>query len=112
MSPEKEKSSPGTRATGKEKASGSPSRASRSTSAPPGYAEPEQARTLVEGLPGRVVERPAEHLEPRAVGDGEDERVPAAREEARERRLERLRLEVERRDVRAEVVDGDEVETS
>ena len=77
-----------------------------------GVAEPEQPCALVEGLPGRVVERPAQDLEARTVGDGEDERVTAAREKARERRLERVRLEVERRDVRAEVVDGDEVETS
>jgi hypothetical protein len=34
--------------------------------------------------------------------------VPAAREEARERRLERLGLEVQRRDVPAEMVDRDE----
>ena len=42
------------------------------------------------------------------LAHGEEQRVPAAREQAEERRLERIGLEVERRDVALEVVDGDE----
>ena len=38
----------------------------------------------------------------------EQQRVPAAREQAEKRRLERVRLEEERRDVAVEVVDGHE----
>ncbi len=44
---------------------------------------------------------------PRVAHD-EQERVPAAREQADERRLERVGAEVERRDVAVEVVDRDE----
>ena len=75
-----------------------------------GIAEPEQPRALVECLPGRVVERRAEHVEPRPVAHREKQRVPAAREQARERRVERVGREVQRRDVAAEVVDRDERE--
>jgi hypothetical protein len=38
----------------------------------------------------------------------QEHRVPAARQEAEKRRLERVRLEVERRDVAVEMVDRDE----
>jgi hypothetical protein len=40
--------------------------------------------------------------------DVEQHRVTATRQQAEERRLERLRLEIERGDVAVEVVDGDE----
>ena len=75
-------------------------------------AEPQQPRALVERLAGGVVERRAEHLEARRLDDGEQERVPAAREEAGERRLEGLGPQVERRDVRAEMVDRHEREAA
>ena len=75
-----------------------------------GIAEPEQSRALVERLPGRVVDRRAEHAVAVAILDVEQERVAAAREEAEERRLERVRPEVERRDVALQVVDGRERE--
>ena len=73
-----------------------------------GVAEPEQPRALVERLAGGVVERRAEPLERAALAHGEQQRVPAAREQARERRLERVGAEVERRDVALQVVDRDE----
>src|SRR5581483_10021092 len=62
-------------------------------------AEAEQARTLVERLTGRVVDRRAVDDEAAALADLEQKRVPAAREETEERRLERVVAEVERRDV-------------
>ena len=91
---------------GRRRPRGRPSRASRSISAPPGYAEPEQARALVERLAGGVVERRARAPDtvPRTVAHVEQQRVPAAREQARERRLEVERLEVERGDVPVQVV--------
>ena len=42
------------------------------------------------------------------AADVDQHRVPAAREQAEERRLDRLRLEVERGDVAVQVVDRDE----
>ena len=62
-------------------------------------AEPEQPRALVERLARGVVERRAEDLERRPVADREQQRVPPAREQARERRLVRVGRQVERRDV-------------
>ena len=73
-----------------------------------GIAEPEQSRALVERLAGRVVERRAEDVPLRMVVHVQQQRVPAAREQAEERRLERLGLEEERRDVAVQVVDRDE----
>ena len=73
-----------------------------------GVAEAEQARTLVEGLAGRVVERRPDAPVAGVIGDVEQERVPAAREQAQERRLDRVRLQVERGHVTVEVVDRDE----
>ena len=108
MSPENEKSSPGTRATGKSYAVGSPCLASASISLPPGIAEPEQPRALVERLAGRVVERRPEHAVAAALLHVEQHRVAAAREQAGERRLEVERLQIERGDVPVQVVDGDQ----
>ena len=71
-------------------------------------AEPEQPRPLVERLARGIVEGRAEDLEARPVANVEQERVPSTREQARERRLEGIGSEVERRDVRVEMVDGHE----
>ena len=57
-----------------------------------GIAEPEQARALVERLAGSVVECRAEDVPARVLVHVQQQRVPAAREQAEERRLERLRL--------------------
>ena len=108
MSPENEKSSPGTRAIGKSYASGSPSRASRSIGRPARVAEPEQARALVERLAGRVVERRPDDLEAAVVPYVEEQRVPAAREQAQERRVDGLRLQEQRGDMAVQVVDRSE----
>ena len=75
---------------------------------PPRVAETEEASALVERLARRVVERRPQPLGPTSLAHGEEERVPAAREQARERRLERIGLEVERGDVSLQVVDGNE----
>src|SRR5581483_1376147 len=56
-------------------------------------AEAEQPSALVERLAGRVVERRADDAEAAPVPDVEEERVPAAREQAEERRLDRIRRE-------------------
>src|SRR2546426_53862 len=53
-------------------------------------AEPEQARTLVERLARRVVERRAEHVPVIVLLHVEQLRVPPAREQAEKGRLERL----------------------
>src|SRR5439155_393014 len=71
-------------------------------------AEPEQAGALVERLPGGVVERRAEDAERPSLGYVDQHRVPAAREQADEGRLRRLRLQVERGDMPPEVVDRDQ----
>ena len=71
-------------------------------------AEAEEPRPLVERLTGRVVEGRAEPLRAAALSDEEQERMAAAREQADERRLERVVAEVERCDVPVEVVDRDE----
>src|SRR5919198_974117 len=71
-------------------------------------AEPEQPRALVEGLAGRVVDRRSDAAEAGALPDVEKERVAAAREQAEEGRLQRLRLEVESGDVPVQVVYGGE----
>ena len=105
MSPENEKSRPGTRATGKSKASGSPSLRQAVDRRAAGIAEAEQPRALVERLAGRVVERRAEHVEPGVILDVEEERVAAACEQAEEGRLDRVGLEKERRDVAVQVID-------
>src|SRR5204862_6580575 len=74
-----------------------------------GIAEAEQPRPLVERLPGGVVDRGAEHVWlAAAVLDVEQHRVPAARAQAEKRRLQRIGLAVERRDVPMQVVDGGE----
>ena len=76
-------------------------------------AEPEQARTLVEGFAGSVVDRRPEHARLGAgIANIEQERVAAAREQAQKRRLERFGLEIERGDMPVEVVDGGERQTS
>src|SRR5919197_1333013 len=69
-------------------------------------AESEQARALVEGLAGGVVDRRPDAAEAALVAHVEEQRVPAAREQAEERRLELIGLEEERRDVAVQVVDG------
>ena len=88
LTPENERSRPGTRATGKRNASGSPWRASASISAPPGIRKPEESGTLVERLTGGVVERRAEQLERATPPHRQQERVTAAREQADEGRLD------------------------
>ena len=105
MSPENEKSRPGTRATGNVVRLGVAvprqpvdRRAAR-------IAEPEQARALVERLAGRVVERRPHDLEAAVIPNVEEQRVPAAREQAQERRVDGLGLEEERGDVTVQVVD-------
>ena len=108
MSPEKEKSSPGTlRDRERERLRISLAREAVERRAAR-VAEPEQPGALVEGLARGVVERRADHAVARAARHVEQQRVPAAREQREERRLERLGLEVERRDVRVQVVDRDE----
>ena len=52
----------------------------------------------------------AEHAVARPVVHVEQQRVTAARKQAEERRLERVRREVQRRDVAVEMVDGGERE--
>ena len=74
-----------------------------------GIPEAEQLRDLVEGLAGSVVASRAH--DPEAGGpvtNVEQQRVPAAREQAQERRVERRGPEIERRDVAVEVVDRNE----
>ncbi len=46
-------------------------------------------RALVEGLAGGVVERAPEHLVAVVLADARQQRVPAAGDQAHERRLER-----------------------
>ena len=75
---------------------------------PARVAEPEQPGALVERLAGGVVERRAEHVVSRPVTHRQDQRVAAAREQAREGRLERVGCEIERGDVAPEMVDRDE----
>ena len=95
-------------ATGISNASGSPSAASRSSAGPPGIAEPEHARDLVEGLAGGVVEGLAEHLVAVVVAHRGEQGVAAAGDQAEERRLERLGLEEVGGDVALQVVDRDQ----
>ena len=92
MRPEKEKSSPGTRATGNvERLRVALAREPVDRGAAR-VAEAEQARALVERLAGGVVERRAERRRNAAVVPHvEQQRVAAAREQAEERRLERVR---------------------
>jgi hypothetical protein len=71
-------------------------------------AEPEQPRALVERLSGSVVERRAEPFGRAVPAHRQQEGVPPAREQADERRLDRLVTEVERRDVPLQVVDRNE----
>ena len=105
MTPEKEKSSPGTLRDGeRERLRVAVAREPVELGAA-GVAEPEQPGALVEGLPDGVVERPAGDRERAARADVEQHRVPAAREQAEKRRVERVGLEVERGDVTVEVVD-------
>ena len=70
-------------------------------------AETEQTRSLVERLARCIVERGPQPLGSPALSAREEKRVPSAREQACEGRLERVRLQVERGDVALEVVDGD-----
>ena len=73
---------------------------------PARVAEPEQPGSLVERLAGGVVERLAEDRVARGrVVDPRDERVPAARDQAEERRLDRRVAERGGEDVALEVVD-------
>ena len=88
MTPENEKSRPGTRATGNRNASGSPLARERVDLGPARVRQAEQARALVERLPRGVVERRAEPLERAALAHGQQQRVPPAREEADEGRLD------------------------
>ena len=107
-SPENEKSRPGTRATGKSNAVRVAFLREPIDGRAAGIAEPEQPGALVEGLTRGVVQRRAEPFRAPALAHGEEQRVAAAREQARERRLQRVGLEVERCDVALEVVDRDE----
>src|SRR4029079_8084645 len=66
--------------------------------APARVAEPEQARALVERLACGVVQRRPEQLLLGVRADVEQHRVTATRQQAEERRLDRLRLEIERGD--------------
>src|SRR5688500_13517089 len=59
----------------------------------PGVAQAEDSRSLVEGFAGSVVERLPEGFEPVVCRDAGKERVPAARDQAQEGRLERVGLE-------------------
>ena len=70
--------------------------------------EPEQASSLVERLARRVVERRPQPLRATALAHGEEKRVPAAREQAREGRLDRIGLEVQRGDMPLQVIDRSE----
>ena len=76
---------------GKENASGSPPAASFDSAGPAREPEPEHPRALVERLARGVVERPPEHLEAVVLGHERQQRVPAARDQAHERGLERRR---------------------
>src|SRR5690348_8880514 len=73
-------------------------------------AEAEQPRALVERLPGRIVQRRPEHVLLVVPAHVEEQRVAAAREQAQERRLNSVRLEVERGDMAAEMIDRHERE--
>ena len=73
-----------------------------------GLAQAEEARALVEGLAGGVVERAAETHGCGVVGHVEHERVPAGREQAGERRLQPQGREPQRGDVAKQVIDRDE----
>ena len=54
----------------------------------------------------------SEHVEAAVLANVEQERVPTAREQAEERRLDGVRGEVERRDVPMQVIDGNERQPS
>ena len=71
-----------------------------------GIAEAEEPCSLVERLPGRVVEGRAEESGfATAILHVEEQRVATARQQAEEGRLDRIRLEVERRNVAMQMVD-------
>ena len=104
--PANEKSSPATRAAvGNSNALGSPVARELRQRRPARIAEPEQPRALVERLAGGVVERLPERLVAVVVGHAREQRVAAGRQQADERRLERLGLEEVRGDVALQVVD-------
>ncbi len=74
-----------------------------------GVAQTEHARALVEGLAGGVVERASEDLEAVVLLDTREQRMPAAGDQAHERRLERLAIcEEVSGHMPLEVVDGGE----
>ena len=79
---------------GRRRPSGSPSRASRSISAPPGYGSPSRRAPLSNASPAASSSVVPDHRDPlpRPVLHVEEQRVPAAREQAGERRLEVERL--------------------
>ena len=95
-------------ATGKRKALWISARSEPLDRGAAGIAEPEQASALVERLAGSVVERRAEPLRTTPLAHREQQRVPSAREQAEERRLERIVAEVERGDVPLQMVDRNE----
>src|SRR5205807_1166476 len=68
-------------------------------------AEAEQACSLVEGLAGGVVARRAEQPLLGVALHVDEHRVAAAREQAEEGRLDRVRLQVERGDMPVQMVD-------
>src|SRR5919206_253199 len=68
----------------------------------PRVAQAEEARALVEGLTRRVVDRRPDPAKAGPLAHVEEQGVPAAREQAEERRLERLRLQVKRGDLPAQ----------
>ena len=71
-------------------------------------AEAEEPSALVEGLACRVVQGLTDHLEARWIANAREQGVAAARDQAEERRLDRVGLEEVRRDVTVEVVDRDQ----
>ena len=73
-----------------------------------GVAEAEQPRSFVERLARGVVESCPQHAKAAGLGDVDQQRVTAAREQAEKGRLDRLRLEVERCNVTVQVIDRDQ----
>src|SRR5438046_1744572 len=71
-------------------------------------AEAEEPRALVESLAGGVVESRAEYPEAARLGDVDQQGMAAACEQAEERRLDPLGLQVERCDVAMQVIDRDQ----
>ncbi len=94
---------------GNSNAAGSPSRARRSSAAPPGYPRPSSRAPLSNASPAASSSVWPSTSQPRpVVHDPRQQRVAAARDQGEERRLERIGLEQACRDVAVEMVDGRE----